>query len=81
MPLIKAKLIKDLTDFFDNNNKSPSQAAKELAAIIDAYIKTATVTVTGSGIAAPGIPTAGTALIQATTAPVATTVSGTGTIS
>lgn len=80
MPLIKVKLVADLTKFFQNNEKTANDAAKELADIIDAYIKSATITVNGSGTAPPGIPTAGTPAAQTTVAPVITTVTGTGTI-
>jgi hypothetical protein len=81
MPLIKPQLVQQLTAYFKSNNKSPEDAASELADIIDAYIKSALVTVNGAGIAPPGIPTAGSPAAQVTVAPVATTVTGTGMIS
>ena len=80
MPLIKPKLIQELTAYFKNNNKTPEDAAKELANIIDAYIRSALVTVNGAGVAPPGIISAPTPAGIVSVTPVATTVTGTGTI-
>jgi hypothetical protein len=69
MPLVEKTLEIQLLEFFKNNNKTPEKAAKELASIITNYIKTATVTVNGTGAGA----NAG--------GPIATIVTGTGLIS
>lgn len=72
MPLIKDTLKAQLLAVFLKEN-TPDEAADQIAAAIDSYIKTATITIV------PGIPvaTAGTAAAQTG----ATTGPGTGSIS
>ena len=76
--LNKALFQKKLADFFKKNRKSPDEAAKDLAEIIDSYIRSMTIIVTGNGTAPPGIPTAGSPVAQVTTIPIITTVQGKG---
>lgn len=63
MAMVKADLISTLETFF-GEDKTRSEAAQELGKIIDAYIRTATVTttVTGTitGASATGGPVTGT---------------------
>lgn len=81
MPLNKQQLIQQLSDFFSNNKKSPSEAANQIANIIDAYIKSGTVNVSGNGIIPPGtIITAGSPASQTNTNPVTSTVNAQGNI-
>jgi hypothetical protein len=69
MPMVKATLKAQLLNFFNNNNRTPNEAADELATIIDTYIRTATVTTTGVGV---GVATP--ALVVSTTTTSAGTV-------
>lgn len=79
MPLVKTNLENQLTNFFKNNKKTPEESAKQLANIIDAYIKSATVVIQGSGLIAPGsILTAGSPAAQSNTNPVISQVTGQG---
>ena len=50
MTMLKTNLKAQLLNYFNNNNKTPSEAAEDLATIIDTYIRTATVAVTGTGV-------------------------------
>lgn len=72
MPLIKDTLKAQLLAVFSKEN-TPEEAADQIATAIDAYIKTATITIV------PGIPvaTAGTAAAQTGV----TTGPGTGSVS
>lgn len=78
MPLNIIKLQADLVKFFNNNNRSTTEAATELAKIIDSYVRSATVVTTGQGIAPPGIPTAGSPAAQVTVSPVISTINTQG---
>lgn len=78
MPLNIIKLQKDLLDFFKNNNRTPVETAKDLAIIIDSYVRSATVISQGTGTAPPGIPTAGSPAAQVTVAPVISAINTSG---
>lgn len=52
--LVKQSLQAQLLAIFTNNKNTPEQAAAQMAAAIDAYIKTATVSVTVGGVAGGG---------------------------
>lgn len=62
MPLVKATLQAELASILSNTNNTAQQAAEKIADAVDAYIKSATVTVTGTS--ATGGPVTGTGIIS-----------------
>jgi len=77
--LNKALFQKKLADFFKKNRKSPDEAAKDLAEIIDSYIRSMTIIVDAQGMMPPGtIVVAGSPATQTNPAPIITTVQGKG---
>ena len=72
------KLQSDLREFFLNLKRTPEEAAIDLTKIIDSYIRSANIIVQGQGTMPPGLPTVGTAVAQATVAPIITVVTGQG---
>ena len=62
MPLVKATLQAELASILSNTDNTAQQAAEKIATAIDAYIKSATVTVTGAS--ATGGPVTGTGIIS-----------------
>ena len=62
MPLVKATLQAELASILSNTNNTADSAAQKIADAIDAYIKSATVTVTGTS--ATGGPVTGTGIIS-----------------
>jgi len=50
MPLVKATLQAQLVDIFNDKSNTAQQAAEKIANAVDAYIKSATVTVTGTSV-------------------------------
>ena len=64
MPLVKATLQSQLVTIFNDKNNTAQQAAAKIADAVDAYIKSATVTVTGTCATPSGAGTiAGTGTI------------------
>ncbi len=61
MPLVKSTLQAELTAIFSDTSNTAQQAATKIADAVDAYIKTATVVVTGTS--ATGGPVTGTGTI------------------
>jgi hypothetical protein len=61
MPLVKATLQAELASILSNTDNTAQQAAEKIATAIDAYIKSATVTVTGTS--ATGGPVTGVGVI------------------
>ena len=61
MPLVKATLPAELASILSNTDNTAQQAAEKIAAAVDAYIKSATVTVTGTS--ATGGPVTGVGVI------------------
>ena len=53
MPLVKATLQAELASILSNTDNTAQQAAEKIATAIDTYIKSATVTVTGTRPAGP----------------------------
>ena len=86
MPLNKQKLIGDIKTALDKSQqrKNPQDGrmtlAMELGAAIDAFIKGGDVqtTTSGTGVVAPGIPTAGSPSAQVTVSVGSSTTVGTG---
>lgn len=62
MPLVKTTLQAQLVAIFSDQNNTAQQAAAKIADAVDAYIKSATVTVTGTS--ATGGPVTGTGVIS-----------------
>lgn len=62
MPLVKATLQAELASILSNTDNTAQQAAEKIATAIDANIKSATVTVTGTS--ATGGPVTGTGIIS-----------------
>ena len=62
MPLVKATLQAELASILSNTDNTADSAAQKIADAIDAYIKSATVTVTGTS--ATGGPVTGTGIIS-----------------
>lgn len=62
MALVKATLEQQLTAIFSNTKNTSEQCAKQIADAVDAYIKSATVTVTGTS--ATGGPVTGVGVIS-----------------
>ena len=62
MPLVKATLQAELASILSNTDNTAQQTAEKIATAIDAYIKSATVTVTGTS-ATGGLVT-GTGIIS-----------------
>ena len=61
MPLVKATLQAELASILSNTDNTAQQAAEKIADAVDAYIKSATVTVTGTS--ATGGPVTGMGVI------------------
>ena len=59
MSMIKKSLSLQLEAYFKNNDKTNKEAADELAAIIDGYIRTASVSTAVTGTSATGGPVVG----------------------
>ena len=62
MPLVKATLQAELASILSNTDNTAQQAAEKIATAIDAYIKSATVTVTGTS--ATGGSVTGTGILS-----------------
>lgn len=62
MPLVKPTLKAQLVAIFNDTNNTVDSAAQKIADAVDAYIKSATVTVTGTS--ATGGPVTGTGIIS-----------------
>lgn len=62
MPLVKATLQAELASILSNTDNTAQQAAEKIATAVDAYIKSATVTVTGTS--ETGGPVTGTGIIS-----------------
>lgn len=76
MPLNKQALIVKLTKYFSVNRNTGAEAAKDLADIIDWYVRSADVQSSGQGLIKPGdVQTEGTAAKQFNTTPVISKVS------